>query len=359
MKHKISLLATIMLFCFSYGYGQTTYPVTLKIVDETKSTTVTNDAPGANVIVSIDAALAAQNPRNPSGDWWYPMYADGGVTPNGIYSENANDVTWQITFNATPGEYTWMPYMKSLGWKFLNNAYMYSSDINNPVIRFTVKEDGSVEGMTTITIPAVQPKYSFTIKVIDQTKGALTNDLNDTNNTDKNVFVWISGNVSHSSDWWTGLYYDASFGPTSELIKGTSNWTWQATFEGPAGVYEWNPSMKSLGWQTMNGKVEGVSWNGSNLVFYVAADGSVGGAYKLIVPDNTVSIDNSKVDSKYDLTAVNGVLKIQGTFDNVKVYDLKGFLIGRSEQKDGYIIDLAKGVYIVSVDGVSQKILVK
>ncbi|MFV0470340.1 MAG: hypothetical protein ACK5MK_15630, partial [Dysgonomonas sp.] len=285
---KKYLLLIINLFVFSLlGLQAQSYPVTLKIVDQTKKTTISNDASGSNVIVSVDASIAEQNPRTPSGDWWYPMYADAGVTPNGTYSENANDVTWQITFNVTPGEYTWIPYLKSLGWKFLNNAYMYSSDLDNPVINFTVKADGSVEGITTLTIPAVQPKYSFTVKVVDKTKGELTNDLYDAANTDKNVFAWVSGGVSQSQDWWTALYYDASYGPTSELIKGTDDWTWQATFQGSPGVYEWTPSMKSLGWKTLNGNVGDAKWTGDNLKFVVAADGTVTGNNVLTV--NTIS----------------------------------------------------------------------
>lgn len=299
MKKKSLFLLLLALISFNLVNAQS-YPVTLKVVDETKKTTVASDAAGSNVIVSISENLQEQNPRNPAGDWWYPMYADAGVTPKGIYTENANDVTWAITFNAEPGEYVWIPFMKSLGWKFLNNAFMYSTEIDNPEIRFTVNADGSVTGTTTITVPKNPTLFNFSVKVIDKTKGELTNEIG-TDNEDKNIYTWISGNVSQSTDWWTALYYDASYGPTSELVKGANDWTWQANFQGPAGVYEWNPSIKSWGWATLNGNIGDVKWEGSNLKFIVGLDGTVTGDNVLIV--NKLA-DGYKLTLNLDMTGV-------------------------------------------------------
>lgn len=290
MKTKI-LLLFVSVFCFSISAKAQSYPVTLKIIDETK-TLSNGNAPGENVIVSVSPELAEQNPRTPAGDWWFPMYADAGVTPKGLYTSNTNDITWEITFNAAPGDYVWIPFMKSLGWKFLNNAYMYSSDIDNPEISFSVKDGGVIEGTIVIVIPATQPKHQFSIEVVDLTMGALTNEVG-TDNEDKNIYTWVSGGVSQSQDWWTALYFDTQYGPTSELIKDQDRWTWKATFEGPAGVYEWNPSIKSWGWKTLNKNVGDADWEGDNLKFIVGPDGTVTG-------DNVLTI-NEKSET-YNLT---------------------------------------------------------
>lgn len=264
------------------------FPVTFKIIDETKTITKgTGTNAGTNVITSISAELKAQNPRSPNPtDWWYPMYEDATYSPKGIFTDNTTNYTWQTTLTAAPGTYTWTPYLKSTGWTYLNNTYIYST---SPTITFTVNEDGSISGKTEVIIPNV--KYRIKLKVIDKTKGILSSS---TVYPDNNVVAWISGGLNATTSWFYGFYNGDALYPNGELIKGNDDWTWQASFDAPPGVYQWNPSMKSLGTsaaepKTINGNVPNVSWVGSNLSFTVSPTGVLSGDTVLIMEEDPLN----------------------------------------------------------------------
>lgn len=314
MKTRI-LLFIFCAFAFLGNNYAAGFPVTLKIIDESKTTTNATGAEGVNVIVGVDNSLKSQNPRNPNpDDWWYPMYAEPTVTPNGTFTENADDVTWEITLNAEPGDYTWTPFLKSLGWKFLNNVYMYSDNIDAPAISFTVSETGAISsGTTTLTIPLERPKFPVTLKVVDKTAGVLTNSPNFDG---INVIAWVGGNISPSPDWWTAFFDFPPYSSNSILTKGETEWTWEATFQAPAGIYEWNPCLLSLGNLSMNGNVPGVLWEGANLIYMVGPDGSVSGDNVLTV---TGDVENLYLTLNVDMNDVvvdpAGVF-VTGTFNS-------------------------------------------
>ena len=135
-------------------------PVTLKVIDQSKGV-VTNasDHNETNIFCWIDDNLAAQNALTPS-TWWYPLYdttipdgADVNITPNGELIQGANDWTWEITLNATPGTYEWNPYAKSLGWNPINpNMYAYTGDDGINLV-FTISSTGEISGHTELVIP--------------------------------------------------------------------------------------------------------------------------------------------------------------------------------------------------------------
>ena len=279
-----------------YGDGRVTgtteltlskYPVTLKVVDLTKNVTKGSGS-GQNVIVEMSSDLKTQNPRNPSPtEWWVPMYNDASITPHGTYSDNTNDMTWEIDLEAGPGTYTWTPYLKARSWSKLNNTYKYAEDA---AISFTVAPDGTISGDTELTIQ--NTKFPITLKVVDKTKGRFTSA---TTFKENNVTAWVGGGLNPTSSWFYGFYNGDSKYPNGELIKGEEDWTWQATFEGTAGIYEWNPGMKSLGTETspktMNGNLPGIGWPGSNLKFVVGSDGTLSEDYQFIMeedPDNPI-----------------------------------------------------------------------
>jgi len=295
------------------------YPITLKIIDETKTiTNGTGSNAGTNVITSLSAALQAQNPRSPNPtDWWYPMYADATYSPKGTYTNNTTDYTWQTTLYAIPGTYTWTPYLKSTGWTYLNNTYIYAA---TPTITFTVNEDGSITGITQIVIPNV--KYKIKLKVVDKTKGVLSSS---TVYSDNNVVAWLSAGLNTTTSWFYGFYSGDTMYPNGELIKNETEWVWQASFDAPPGVYQWNPSMRSLGTSaanpvTINGNVSTVSWVGSNLTFTVGPTGVLSGDTTLIIEKDPLNpVQKTYLTLNVDMTGKTvdpaGVF-VTGTFNN-------------------------------------------
>ncbi|MCD7971593.1 MAG: hypothetical protein LUG18_02845 [Candidatus Azobacteroides sp.] len=135
---------------------------------------------------------------------------------------------------------------------------------------------------------------NVTLKVIDQTKGQITNNVNDNNET--NIFTWLDDglrelNPSKSpTEWWWPMYNDPEYTTYTNglLIKTENAWEWTLPLQVNPGTYEWNPHAKTLGWDAIrNGMYyyEGDNEDG-NLVFTVAADGTITGSTELIIPDN-------------------------------------------------------------------------
>ncbi|MDR0799398.1 MAG: GDSL-type esterase/lipase family protein [Dysgonamonadaceae bacterium] len=282
MKKTFLLLLAVTVFSIKAA----AFPVTLKVIDQTKGqiTNKVDDNNETNIFVWVDDALAAQNPRVPS-DWWYPMYNDGGVTSgNGSLVKTASAWEWTNTFQATAGTYTWNPYAKTLGWQPISpNMYNYIGDDGNN-LRFTVGADGTITGHTELIIPdpSQVTKFSITLKVVDYTKGGLT-DAPGTWAQNANIVMWVSGDLNDSPWWFYGLFdttvsnWDGQDGnvvsfPQGSLIKESNKWTWQATFQAAPGVYEWNPMNILLGWASIAG---------GNLSFSVSATGELSGNYIL------------------------------------------------------------------------------
>jgi lysophospholipase L1-like esterase len=132
--------------------------------------------------------------------------------------------------------------------------------------------------------------YPVTLKVIDHTAGAITNNVDDNNET--NIICWLSDALSAQnprtpSDWWYPMYHDNGVSsPNGLLVKNPDSWEWTLTLQATAGTYEWNIIAKTLGWGDINPDMYAyVGDNGNNLIFTVGADGTVGGHTELVIPD--------------------------------------------------------------------------
>jgi len=122
--------------------------------------------------------------------------------------------------------------------------------------------------------------FPVTLKIIDETMGERTNNVND--NNEVNVFAWLSDSFNKGSwtEWWYPFY--AESGSTGELIKNAGDWTWQASFDLAEGTYEWNPHMKTLGWKPMNKAV--LYYGDSNdLSFTVSSTGEIEGVTEITI----------------------------------------------------------------------------
>ncbi|MDR0829881.1 MAG: GDSL-type esterase/lipase family protein [Prevotellaceae bacterium] len=150
--------------------------------------------------------------------------------------------------------------------------------------------------------------FTVTLKVIDQTAGTITNNVNDNNET--NIYCWVSDALSTQnprtpSDWWYPMYNAGGVSPTGLLVKNTTSWEWTITLQATAGSYEWCPGAKTLGWNTITPNMYGyIGDSGNNLIFTVAADGTVTGHTELVIPDPSASTETFPVTLKViDYTA--------------------------------------------------------
>jgi len=211
---------------------------------------------------------------------------------------------------------------------------------------------------------AIQAQYQVTLKVIDNQDGALTNNVNDNNET--NVFVWaadLSGNTIYTradSDWWYAMYTGEAQCPNGELIKNNGVWTWQATFDVAAGDYQWNPHMKTLGWQPINTLYNYAAEN--NILFSVGSDGSITGQTTLELPLTPTSITRPTPE-QLNVMVLNNVITVNKlkAGELVSIYNLSGQLIAKQYASDKQIQFTINqtGIYIIKSGNQSLKIRVK
>ena len=209
-----------------------------------------------------------------------------------------------------------------------------------------------------------------TLKVIDQSKGLITNDP--ANNPETNIFCWIDDNLKAQNprtpdNWWYPMYdssidpVDSNIIPNGTLVQGANDWTWEITFSALPGTYDWNPEAKSLGWKTLNnGMYDYTGDDGfDNFIFTVSDAGVITGTTELVIPDYTgiskIGLNNAVV--------VGGKSSISATFKgaaNVSVYSVQGVLIKTaSAQGDFEIGNLEAGIYLVKVNNSVYKAVVK
>lgn len=357
MKTKTFTLLLLCLWSFNLLQAQS-FPVTLKIVDTSKGAkTNANDHNETNVMCWLSDDLSAQNPRNP-GDWWYPMYNNSGATPDGNLVKNSNDWTWELTINATAGDYAWNPHMKSLGWATLNgNVPGVTWEGDN--LSFSVSETGEITGVTEVTLDYLA---TIVLQIIDMTKGAKTNGEGDL--AEKNVFTWAEQN--NNGDWWLPLYSHPTHGTNSELIKGDDSWIWQTTiYTDNTGTFRWNPY---LGDSSNNTEMVNITdfddadWPAdaktNGLSYTVAADGTVTGTTALTIPALPSSIVNGKADNGISYKLSNNILEVSGAQNSIDLYNVAGIKMSVGTQ----VVDMSsfsKGVYILVIDGKYSYKLIK
>lgn len=230
-KRIISLL--ILCVITILGLHAQSYQVTLKVIDETKEITK-GSGTGKTIIVELSSNLKSQNPRDPKPTaWWYPMNDNDTEvnSPKGLFTNNTDNFTWEITLNATPGTYTWKPFLKTT-WQPLNNYYKYAEE-GAEALTFTVGNDGTISGTTELMVK----KHPFTLKVVDPTKTVTKGS-----GTGQNVIVEMSNNLKSQnprtpSDWWAPMYYDADITPNGIYTENSDNLTWEIELSALPGSY--------------------------------------------------------------------------------------------------------------------------
>ena len=213
--------------------------------------------------------------------------------------------------------------------------------------------------------------YPVTLKVIDQSKGTITN-ASDHNKT--NIFCWIDSNLAalnplSPGNWWYPLYdtsiadgADVNITPNGELVQGTDDWTWDIALNAAPGMYQWNPYAKSLNWSPINPDMYVYTGdNGNNLIFTVSSTGEVSGNTELVIPNSTgdrianVGLDNAAV--------MGGKSIISATFDgeaNVAVYTIQGTLLKQTVAQNTFSLDgLPTGTYLVKINNAAYKVVVQ
>ena len=215
--------------------------------------------------------------------------------------------------------------------------------------------------MIALGISSLNAQYSVTLKVIDNQDGALTNNVNDNNET--NVFCWAGNDAGalYDGDWWYPMYQGESGRTGGALIKDSDVWTWQCTFYNVApGDYRWNPHMKTLGWAPINNLY---NYNESaDLHFAVGTDGTVTGQTILELPLNATGeqdiLEGDLVVYSKEKTIV--IMNAQEG-ERLSVFNMSGTLIKQIQSastRDEINVDTS-GIYLVKTKDASVKVLVK
>ncbi|WP_243349316.1 T9SS type A sorting domain-containing protein [Parabacteroides sp. FAFU027] len=354
-----SVLALFLFVFFQSVHSQTTFPVTIKVIDQTMGakTNKTNDQNEVNLFAWLSSGLAPSTWTN----WWYPLYSgEAGITGSQLV-KNTSDWTWQATLNAAPGTYQWNPYMKTLGWQPMNKRILYYGATDN--LSFTISAIGEITGTTQIVITA--DKFPVTLKLIDKSKGQKTNDA--VNNNETNLY-FQGGTVTNASttlyaesiqptgDWWYALYPGvARCTGANPIEKNDTAWIWSATINAASGCYAWNPGAKSSGWKDINSSIYVYNTTSSNIQFNVGLDGTISGQTSLIIPGNTPMVVNAEDNNRVSVypTKVSESLSVDGAKELVEVYSATGLKIATlsaAEHLDINTSAWSSGLYLVVVD---------
>lgn len=245
-------LYSFILFCFalsSTGYAQTTIPVTLKMIDETKgSYTQGNDKVFSWVAMWSPTYVEQSNTGS-----WYSNFFDGYT---GGKLEKTNEAwIWSFTFNAQKGgSFSWNP---SIGAPGTENpiAPIYGLRDPDKNIDFFVSSTGVITGEVTLILSDTYAAladvkgnitnkkdidFSATVKIIDKTKGKALNQpfakiQNKTNS---------SQIISNNNDGW--CYFDPIYSGAL-LEKNEHEWVYSYSFTAENGSqYSWTPSTGTI-----------------------------------------------------------------------------------------------------------------
>ncbi len=166
-KFRIAFSALLFPFVLCAQY----HPVVLRVVDKTFGVKTSNDNSNSNqnIVAGLSEGLKFQGKG--TGNWYYPLFKMPGTT--GEVLKNDTAWIWQASIQAPVGMHSWKPCLKSIGYKPLNKVVAYYGE--NDELDFSVDATGKVDGITEIVIEDEQ--YPVTLKIIDKTKGIITNDI--------------------------------------------------------------------------------------------------------------------------------------------------------------------------------------
>lgn len=204
-------------------------------------------------------------------------------------------------------------------------------------------------------------QHNVTLKVIDNQDGALTNKVDDNNET--NVFCWAGNGAGtlYAGDWWYPMYNGEAGRTGGLLVKDNGVWTWQCTFENVApGDYWWKPHMKTLGWSPLR-NLYNYDENG-DLHFSVAQDGTVSGQTSLELPLTATNTQQELTEelNVYTRDKVIVVANVkQG--EDIFLFNLSGKLVSKAlgNSTEVEITVAQSGIYLVKSGQSSIKVFVK
>ena len=163
--------STFCVLLFPFILCAQYHPVVLRVIDKTFGVKTSNDKSSSNqnVVAGLSEDLKFQGEG--TGNWYYPLFKMPGTT--GEVLKNDTAWIWQASIQAPVGIHSWKPCLKSIGYKPLNKTVAYYGE--NDELEFSVNATGKVDGITEIVIEDEQ--YPVTLKIIDKTKGIITNDI--------------------------------------------------------------------------------------------------------------------------------------------------------------------------------------
>ncbi|MCD7971599.1 MAG: hypothetical protein LUG18_02875 [Candidatus Azobacteroides sp.] len=340
---KKNILLTFLFACAAiFTTKAETFSVTLRIVDMTKGE-VTNpgtsdDNIDANIYTWLDDALLPLNPRTPA-DWWYPMYNDPDVSPKGEMTLTESALVWSLTIQAEPGKYEWSPGAKSADWNDIRNSlFPFEGDEDTNNLIFEVAADGTITGHTELVITEVIEYYSGTMTLAVEVPAGT-----------EEVYV-------------RGLYGDWATPILMNYIDSENAWVYEV--EGsriPKGqVQEYKYYYGEDSWEKIEANEDGsMRGDGDNRELnYIEGDIQWDTVLAWYVGETALEIVKEGKD--YTISTGNGSLKITGNVNNVTVYTLTGAVVDAANVNGIYSnAALSGGLYIVKVNGISEKVAVK
>lgn len=334
MKKNYFLL---LLAFIGFTFTLQAVSVTLKVIDETGGVVSNPDGENKdmNLYTWLSDNLKAQNPRTPS-DWWYPMYNASGVTPNGNLTLEEGVLTWEITIQATEGEYEWNPGAKSLGWNNINPG-MVVWEGGNP--KFQVAADGTITGITEIVIEAQQQFYEGTMTLLVKVAPGVDN-------------VYVRGLYG---DWGTPL----------GMTYNDTEKAWLYTIDGtkiPVGnIQSYKYYYGTESWDEVEAKEDGSQrGEGEDRTLEYEQDGIVRDEVPRWYGIAASVYDYPSASKAYEISVNDGNLQINGTFNSVQIYSVSGALLESVNISDYYInTGLSQGIYLLRVDNAVEKIMIK
>jgi hypothetical protein len=218
----------------------------------------------------------------------------------------------------------------------------------------------------------------ITLRVIDQTKGEVTNSNAWPN---ESVYTWLGNTTNWAAvnnmpvgaldGEWVGMYSGLDGG---ELTKTNDEWIWSFTFAPMKGyTYNWNPGIWNDAERTENNLQD--LHVGRNLEFTVDIDGNVSGELTLLIEDaltatpveSNFSMDipeNYQFDDFVSL-APNPTSDMIHIFsprqlNSVVIYNLNGKVVMSTETKGSVSVNqLSPGQYLMKINASDDYMTVK
>lgn len=170
-------------------------------------------------------------------------------------------------------------------------------------------------------------QYKVTLKVIDATTDQVTVAIGD-ENENTNIYAWMGEEEAkdpnslralnqslNPGEWWFPFY-----GPVGSKYVENGNTVWSIELNVAAnGSYEWNPGIKSWGWQDVNGNLADFGYT-NNPAFSTDANGNVidGGITEITLTDDMLILSYNEGTMTLVVKAPDGTAAVfvRGLYGN-------------------------------------------